>query len=74
MRLADAKRLKPGDVILCGTAAKTADSVRTFAGVVRKVTPRGGIRIDVIGAKTRKPLGWAEWVPYHHVIRKDWNG
>lgn len=74
MRLADAKRLKPGDVIVCGTATRTADNARVFEGVVRHVTVKGGIRISARDAKTKRAMQWPEWVPYSHVIRKSLDG
>lgn len=74
MRLADARRLKPGDRVHCGTATKTANNVRTFDGIVRHVTPKGGIRIDARDCKTDEPLRWPVWVCYSHVIRKEGRG
>lgn len=70
MRLADAKKLKAGERIHFGTSTVTARNTRTYDGVVRFVSSRGGIRVDTFDAKTGEPLQWPEWVPYSWVIRK----
>jgi hypothetical protein len=68
MNLRDALRLQPGDQVLYGNTMWTQKSARHHVGVVRFVTARGGIRVDIMNEDGIKH-GSQEWVPYHHVVR-----
>ena len=67
MNKRDALRLVHGQTIVFGGSGRTALIGAWRKGVVEHVTPRGGIRVRLVGY--RRPEGGPafEWVPYHHV-------
>lgn len=67
MNKRDALRLTPGTIIVFGNSQFTSKCTYFKEGIVKHVTPRGGILVDVIKHRgDRQPL-YEKWVPYNHV-------
>ena len=66
MNKKDAVRMRPGTVILHHRTSRVDDY--PMAGVVIRVTPKGGILIQPHAYRhPHVSLGGTMWVPYHHV-------
>jgi hypothetical protein len=71
MNKRDALRLKPGDIIMFGNSMwseKVYSGAGPRWGQVLQVTPKGGIRVELLKDYSNAPTGVLLWVPYHHVI------
>ncbi len=76
MRLSEALKLKPGDIITFGDHMYGARCSTFWQGKVLRVTPRGGDRVRVIDEKPWVgPRRYADrhgspemWIPYVWVI------
>jgi hypothetical protein len=65
MNKRDALRLRPGDRVIFGDSMWSAKVSGWLSGEVVFVTPKGGVKL-VCG-------GREQWVPYHHIARRDDN-
>ena len=74
MNKRDALRLRPGDHTLYGEHTRMDACIRGsgfHAGRVIHVTPNGGIKVEMLHPNGITSYGRTEWVPYHHVLRKE---
>jgi hypothetical protein len=69
MRKATALRLKPDDVILYGYTRDMRLMRRASYGIVRHVTPKGGVLVGRLDDAEEK-VTYEEWVPFFHIIEK----
>jgi hypothetical protein len=73
MRLAEARRLKPGTKLIFADCKFTGRAVNRWKGKVIFVTPKGGIRVQVLDEAPwygdANYCSYERWVPYHHVWR-----
>lgn len=69
MRKAAALRLKRDDRILYGDARNLRDIRRTYVGLVRHVTPKGGVLVIRMDEFETRMIA-EEWLPYSHIIEK----
>jgi hypothetical protein len=69
MRKAAALRLKRNDRILYGDARNLRDIRHTYVGLVRHVTPKGGVLVIRMDESETRMIA-EEWLPYSHIIEK----
>jgi hypothetical protein len=85
MEKREALRLRPGDLIHYGNCRRMCDHRWQRRGTVEKVTPGGGILVEIVPRDADDRPWWVrscndwdrgeEWVPYDHVFRVEpWTG
>ncbi len=75
MNKASALKLKPGTILFFGDHSEMSMISDSRLGVVKHVTPKGGILVaEHSCCHPHVPLGAETWVPYHHVVQIERRG